>query len=61
MTVAQPLIQLDASYARAVPRLSVAWSAAAVPAPKLLVLNEELADELYELSAGGEFDELTEE
>ena len=46
MTVAQPLIQLDASYARAVPRLSVAWSAAPVPAPELLVLNEELADEL---------------
>ena len=32
MTVAQPLIELDASYARAVPRLSVAWSAAPVPA-----------------------------
>ena len=46
MTVAQPLIQLDATYARAVPRLSVAWSAAPVPAPELLVLNEELADEL---------------
>jgi protein adenylyltransferase len=46
MTVAQPLIELDASYARAVPRLSVAWSAAPVPAPELLVLNEELADEL---------------
>ena len=46
MTVAQPLIQLDASYARAVPGLSVAWSAAPVPAPELLVLNEELAVEL---------------
>ena len=46
MTVAQPLIELDASYARAVPRLSVAWTAAPVPAPELLVLNEELAAEL---------------
>ncbi len=46
MTVAQPLIELDASYARAVPRLSVAWAAAPVPAPELLVLNEELAAEL---------------
>ena len=46
MTVAQPLIELDASYARAVPRLSVAWTAAAAPAPELLVLNAELAGEL---------------
>ena len=46
MTVAQPLIELDASYARAVPRLSVPWTAAPVPAPELLLLNAELADEL---------------
>ena len=46
MTVAHPLIELDATYARAVPRLSVAWTAAPVPAPELLVLNAELADEL---------------
>jgi uncharacterized protein YdiU (UPF0061 family) len=46
MTVAQPLIELDASYARAVPRLSVAWTAAPAPAPELLVLNAELAREL---------------
>ena len=46
MTVAQPLIDLDASYARAVPRLSVPWTAAPAPAPELLLLNTELADEL---------------
>src|SRR3954454_10454724 len=46
MTVAQPLIELDASYARAVPRLSVPWTAAPSPAPELLVLNAELAEEL---------------
>ena len=46
MTVAQPLIELDASYARAVPRLSVPWTAAPVPAPELLLLNAELAEEL---------------
>jgi len=46
MTVAQPLIELDASYARAVPRLSVPWTAAPAPAPELLLLNTELADEL---------------
>ena len=40
MTVAQPLIELDASYARAVPRLSVPWTAAPAPAPELLVLND---------------------
>ena len=46
MTAATTLFELDDSYARAVPRLSVAWSAAPVPAPELLVLNEELAGEL---------------
>jgi uncharacterized protein YdiU (UPF0061 family) len=49
MTAATPLSELfefDDSYARAVPSLSVAWKAAAFPAPQLLVLNEELAAEL---------------
>lgn len=38
--------RLDDSYARAVPALSLAWSAAPVPAPRLLTLDEGLADEL---------------
>jgi uncharacterized protein YdiU (UPF0061 family) len=46
MTVATTLFQFDDSYARAVPGLSVACAAAPVPAPELLVLNEELAAEL---------------
>ena len=46
MTVARPLIELDASYARAVPRLSVPWTAASAPDPRLLVLNDELAAQL---------------
>ncbi|HEX5812382.1 MAG TPA: YdiU family protein, partial [Pseudonocardia sp.] len=46
MTVVRPLIELDASYARAVPRLSVPWTAASAPDPHLLVLNEGLAAEL---------------
>jgi len=46
MTVsAGPLLQLDHSYAE-LPRLSVPWTAAPVPSPTLLVLNEELAGEL---------------
>jgi uncharacterized protein YdiU (UPF0061 family) len=40
------LLELDHSYARDLPGLSVPWSAAPVPAPALLVLNEELAGEL---------------
>lgn len=39
-------LRLDDSYARAVPRLSVPWTAAPVPRPALLALNEEVAYEL---------------
>src|SRR5215467_841978 len=46
MTVAATLFRFDDSYAREVPGLSVAWAAAPVPAPELLLLNEELAAEL---------------
>ena len=46
MTVARTLFEFDDSYAREVPGLSVPWTAAPVPAPELLVLNEELAAEL---------------
>jgi serine/tyrosine/threonine adenylyltransferase len=46
MTVATTLFGFDDSYARDVPGLSVPWAAAPVPAPELLVLNDELAMEL---------------
>src|SRR6186713_1122835 len=46
MTVATSLPEFDHSYAREVPSLSVAWAAAPVPEPQLLVLNEALAVEL---------------
>ncbi len=46
MTVATALFRFDDSYAREVPGLSVSWAAAPVPAPELLVLNDELAVEL---------------
>ncbi|HSU08546.1 MAG TPA: hypothetical protein VLK57_05035, partial [Pseudonocardia sp.] len=46
MTVARTILELDDSYARAVPGLSMPWTAAPVPEPTLLVLNEELAAEL---------------
>jgi len=46
MTVATTVFRLEDSYAREVPGLSVPWTAAQVPAPELLVLNEELAAEL---------------
>jgi uncharacterized protein YdiU (UPF0061 family) len=46
MTVATTLFRFDDSYARAVPGLSMPWTAAPVPAPELLVLNEDLAAEL---------------
>jgi serine/tyrosine/threonine adenylyltransferase len=46
MTVATALFRFDDSYAREVLGLSVSWAAAPVPAPELLVLNEELAMEL---------------
>jgi serine/tyrosine/threonine adenylyltransferase len=43
---ARSLLELDHSYARELPGLSVPWMAAWVPAPALLMLNEELATEL---------------
>jgi uncharacterized protein YdiU (UPF0061 family) len=46
MTVAADVFRFEDSYARAVPGLSVPWTAAEAPAPELLVLNEELAAEL---------------
>ncbi|MDT7575975.1 MAG: serine/tyrosine/threonine adenylyltransferase, partial [Pseudonocardiales bacterium] len=46
MTLARTLFEFDDSYAREVPGLSLPWTAAQAPAPKLLVLNEELAAEL---------------
>ena len=46
MTLARTLFEFDDSFARQVPSLSVPWTAAPVPVPELLVLNEELAAEL---------------
>ena len=46
MTLVTALFRFGDSYAREVPGLSVPWAAAPVPAPELLVLNEELAKEL---------------
>jgi serine/tyrosine/threonine adenylyltransferase len=47
MSVAtQPLLPLDNSFVRELPDLAVPWRAAVAPAPKLVVLNEELAHEL---------------
>jgi uncharacterized protein YdiU (UPF0061 family) len=43
---ARSLLEFDHSYARELPRLSEPWTAASVPAPALLMLNEELATEL---------------
>ncbi len=43
---ALPLVELDHSFARDLPRLSVPWTAAPAPSPTLLVLNEDLAGEL---------------
>jgi uncharacterized protein YdiU (UPF0061 family) len=40
------LFRFDDSYVREVPGLAVPWAAAPVPAPELLMLNEELAAEL---------------
>ncbi|MEU7811446.1 protein adenylyltransferase SelO [Pseudonocardia sp. NPDC049154] len=40
------LLDLDDTYAREVPALSVPWPAVTAPAPRLLVLNDELAAEL---------------
>ncbi len=41
-----PSFAFDNSYARALPGAYVAWKPAAAPAPRLLYLNEPLADEL---------------
>ena len=46
MTVAPALFRFEDSYARAVPGLSLPWTAAPAPRPELLVLNEQLAAEL---------------
>ena len=46
MTVTSSLFRFEDSYAREVPGLSVPWTAAPVPDPELLVLNQELAAEL---------------
>lgn len=46
MTVARTLFEFDNSFARELGRLTVPWTAAAVPAPRLLVLNEGLAADL---------------
>src|SRR3954451_4695681 len=46
MTLARTLFEFDDSYARDVPALSMPWTAAPAPAPRLLVLNEGLAAEL---------------
>ena len=43
---ARSLLDFDHSYARELPRLCEPWTAASVPAPALLMLNEELATEL---------------
>jgi serine/tyrosine/threonine adenylyltransferase len=43
---ARSLFALDDSFARELEELSVPWQGAAVPAPRLLVLNEQLAVEL---------------
>ncbi len=44
--LAQPLFAFDDSFARELEGLYVPWQGAAVPAPKLLVLNDDLAEEL---------------
>lgn len=45
-TAERVLFDFEDSYARALPDLSLAWTAASVEDPSLLVLNEELAAEL---------------
>jgi uncharacterized protein YdiU (UPF0061 family) len=46
MTTSRVLFDLDNTYAREVPDLSVPWSAVTAPAPRMLLLNEALAAEL---------------
>jgi serine/tyrosine/threonine adenylyltransferase len=43
---ARSLLELDHSFARELPGLCVPWTAASVPVPVLLMLNEELVTEL---------------
>src|SRR5882757_9541842 len=45
-TATRALFEFDNSYARELPSLSVPWRVTPVPAPSMLVLNGELADEL---------------
>ena len=49
---ARPLLALDSSFARTLPELSQPFQAAPTPAPRLLVLNDELAGELGLDAAG---------
>jgi uncharacterized protein YdiU (UPF0061 family) len=46
MTTSRALFDLDSTYARDVPALSLPWPAVTAPDPRLLVLNEDLAAEL---------------
>ncbi|WP_068431341.1 protein adenylyltransferase SelO [Piscicoccus intestinalis] len=46
MSETATLVRLEDTYARAVPELSLQWRAAPTPAPRLTLLNDELADEL---------------
>lgn len=46
MSVAPALLHLEDTYARAVPALSLPWSAAPVAHPGLTVYNDDLADQL---------------
>ena len=39
-------LALDARFARELPELALPWQAVDTPEPRLLVLNEQLADEL---------------
>jgi serine/tyrosine/threonine adenylyltransferase len=43
---ARSLVELDHSYVRDLPQLSLPWTAASVSTPALLILNEDLAAEL---------------
>ena len=45
-TATRALFEFDNSYARELPSLSVPWRVTPVPAPSMLVLNGQLADEL---------------
>jgi uncharacterized protein YdiU (UPF0061 family) len=45
-TAPSPTVALSGHFARALPELAVPWQAEEAPAPRLLVLNEPLAEEL---------------